>query len=54
MNILNKGELQQIAPNHLRNTDLKHLMKLDKYYTKEPSSFLVSTAILSSDHPLRF
>ena len=36
MNILNKRELQQVAPKYLRNIDLKYLMKLAKYYTKEP------------------
>ena len=29
-------------------------MKLDKDYTKEPYSFLVNDATLSSDNPLRF
>ena len=54
VNILNKSELQQVPPNHLCNTDLKELVKLDKYYTKALYSFLVNNTILSSDHPLRF
>ena len=54
MNILNKRELQQVAPKYLRNIDLKYLMKLAKYYTKEPYSFLVNNSILSSDHSLQF
>ena len=32
----NKRELQQIASNHLSETDFKDFMKLYKDYTKEP------------------
>ena len=37
MKILNKRELQQIAPNHSSDIDSKDLMKLYKDYTKESS-----------------
>ena len=49
-----KRELQQIAFNHLSDTDFKDSMKLYKDYTKEPYSFLVNDTTLSSDNPLRF
>ena len=54
MRIPNKRELQQIDPNHLFDIDFKNLMKLYKYYTEEPYSFLVNHATLLSDNPLRF
>ena len=54
MRIPNKRELQQIDPNHSFDIDFKNLMKLYKYYTEEPYSFLVNHATLSSDNPLRF
>ena len=53
MKIPNKRELQQIASNHSSDIDFKDFMKLYKDYTKEPYSFLVNDAILSSDNPLR-
>ena len=36
MKIPNKRELQQIASNHLSDTDFKNFMKFSKNYTKEP------------------
>ena len=53
MKIPNKRELQQIASSHSSDIDFKDFMKLYKGYTKEPYSFLVNDAILSSDNPLR-
>ena len=50
----NKRELQQIASNHLCDTEFKDFMKLYKHYTNEPYSFLVNDKILSLDNPLRF
>ena len=54
MKIPSKRELQQIASSHSSDIDFKDFMKLYKDYTKEPYSFLVNDAILSSDNPLRF
>ena len=54
MKIINKRELQQIESNHWYDTEFKELMKLYKEYTKEPFSFLVSNASLSSDNLLHF
>ena len=54
MKIPNKRELQQLGSNHSSDTTFKHFMKLYKYYTKEPYSFLVNDTTLSSDNPLRF
>ena len=54
MKVPNKGELQQIASNHLSDSDLKDFIKLYKDYTKEPYSFLVNDTALSSDNPIRF
>ena len=54
MKVPNKGELQQIASNHLSDSDLKDFIKLYKDYTKEPFSFLVNDTTLSSDNPIRF
>ena len=54
MKVPNKGELQQIASNHLSDSDLKDFFKLYKDYTKEPYSFLVNDTTLSSDNPIRF
>ena len=42
MKIPNKGEIQQIASNHLSDIDFTNFMKLYKDYTKEPYSFLVN------------
>ena len=47
-----KRELQQIASNHLSDTDFKDFVYLSKDNTKEPFSFLVNDTILSSDKPL--
>ena len=54
MKIPNKRELQQIASDNLSGIDFKDFVKLYKEYTKEPYSFLVNNATLSSDNPLRF
>ena len=54
MKIINKRELQQIESNHWYNIEFEEFMKLYKEYTKEPFSFLVSNATLSSDNPLHF
>ena len=52
MKIPNKRELQQIASNHSPDTDFKDFIKLYKNYTKEPHSFFVNDATLSSDNLL--
>ena len=54
MKIPNKRELQQIASNHSPDTDFKDFIKLYKNYTKEPHSFFVNDATLSSDNLLWF
>ena len=54
MKISNKKELQQIASNHLSDTDFKDFMKIYKKCTAEPYSFLVNDTTLSCDNPLRF
>ena len=54
MKVPNKGELQQIASNHLPDSDLKDFIKLYKDYTKELYSFLVNDTTLSSDNAIRF
>ena len=54
MKVPNKGELQQIASNHLSDSDLKDFIKLYKDYTKELYSFLVNDTTLSSDNAIRF
>ena len=53
MKIPNKIELQQIASNHLPDTDFKDFMKLYKDYKKEPYSILLNDTTLPSDNPLR-
>ena len=42
MAVPNKRELQQIASNHLSDTEFKDFMKLSKDYTKKLYSFLVN------------
>ena len=54
MKIANKRELQQIVSNHSSDIGFKDFMRLYKYYTKEPFSFLVSDTTLPSNNPLRF
>ena len=54
MKVPNKGELQQIASNHLSDSDLKDFIKLYKDYRKELYSFLVNDTTLSSDNPITF
>ena len=53
MKIPNKRELSQTASNHSSDIDFKDYMKVYKYHTKEPYSFLVNDTTLSSDNPLR-
>ena len=48
-----KRELQQIASNHLSDTELKGFRKLYRDYTKKSSSFLVNDLPLSSDNSLK-
>ena len=50
----NKRELQQIASNHLSDTEFKDLMKFYKDYAVEPFSFLVNYTTLLSYNPLGF
>ena len=45
-------ELQQITSNHLPDIEFKDFMKLYEGDTKEPYSFIVNDATLSSDNPL--
>ena len=47
-----KRELQQIASNHLSDTELKDFVNISKDNTKEPFSFLVNDTILSSDNQI--
>ena len=54
MKIPNKSKLQQIASNHSSDINFKDFMKLYKEYAKEPYSFLVNDATLSSDNLLQF
>ena len=54
MKIPNKRHFQQIASNHLSDTEFIDFMELYKDYTKEPYSFLVSHTTLPSDNPLSF
>ena len=53
MKIPNKRELQKIVSNHSFDIDFKDFMKLYNDYTKEPYSFLVNDATLSSDNSFR-
>ena len=48
----NKREPQQIASNNLSDIDFKDFMKLYKYYTTEPYSFLVKDTTLLSDNQI--
>ena len=48
MKIPNVRELQQIASNHSSDIEFTDFMELYKEYTKEPYSFLVNDATLSS------
>ena len=54
MKMANKRQLQQIALNHLSDTDFKDFIKIYKKYTDKPYSFLVNDTTLASDNPLRF
>ena len=50
MKIFNKRELQQIASNHLSDTEFKNYIKFCKDCSKTPFSFLVNDTILLSDN----
>ena len=52
--VLISRELRKIVSNHSSGIDFKDFMMLYKDYTKEPFSFLVKDATLSSDNPFRF
>ena len=52
MKIPKKRRFQKIASNPSSGIDFKDFMKLYKYFIKEPYSFLVNDATLSSDNPL--
>ena len=54
MKIQNKGELQQIALNHLSDIDFKDFIKIYNNRTEKPYSFLFNDSTLASDNPLRF
>ena len=54
MKIPNKNELQQIALNYSSNIDSKEFIKIYKYCTRYPYSFLVIDTTLSSDDLLGF
>ena len=52
--VLISRELRKIVSNHSSDIDFKDFMMLYKDCTKEPFSFLVKDATLSSDSPLTF
>ena len=52
--IPNKGELQQIALNHLSDIGFWDFIKICEKCTAEPYYFLVNKTTLQSDNPLRF
>ena len=54
MKTSNKGELRQIALNHLLNIGFKDFIMIFKKCSAEPYSFLVNDATLASDNPLKF
>ena len=54
MKTLSKREIQQIATNHSSDIDFKDFIKIYKYGTARPYSFLVKDKTLPSDNPLRF
>ena len=54
MKTSNKGELRQIALNHLLNIGFKDFFIIFKKCSAEPYSFLVNDATLASDNPLKF
>ena len=54
MKIPKTRQLQQIASNHLSDTEFEDFMKLYKGYTKEPFLFSVNDATLPLDNQLRF
>ena len=54
MQISNKRELQQVAPNHSSDIIFKDFMKLYRDYTKKLYLFLGNDTALSTDNSLRF
>ena len=54
MKIQNKGELQEIAFNHLSDTEFQDFMNLHKKCTTKPDSFLAIDTTLASDNSSRF
>ena len=54
MKMPNKNELEQIALNHSSGNDFKDVMRIYKYYAKEPYSFIVNDRNFPLDNPLRF
>ena len=54
MKIPNKGELQEIAFNHLSDIDFQDFMNLHKNCTTKPYSFLAIDTTLASDNSSRF
>ena len=54
MKIHNKRELQNIATNHSADIGYKYFMKIYKYYTSEPYSFLTIDTTLPANNSLRF
>ena len=54
MKIHNKRERQQIAINHLIETDYKDFMNIYRKCTKKPYSFLTIDTRLPANHFLRF
>ena len=54
MKIYNRRELQQIAINHSVDIDYKDFLKVYRYCTKEPYSFLTINTTLPADNHMRF
>lgn len=54
MKIPNKINLQQIASNHLSDTEFEDFMKIYKDNIKEPFSLFVNDATLPSNNSLTF
>ena len=52
--IRNKRELQQIVINHSADIDYKEFLKIYRYCTNEPYSFLAIDATFPADNPMRF
>ena len=54
MKINNRKELQNIAINHSADIYYKDLMKIFRYFTKEPDNLLTIDTMLPASNPLRF